>query len=76
MGAVVSKRVIRRSKSYFIFDQEMGMAPDLTVFDPPDLTVVSGILDPHGNPIKYHLAGMDPIGFIHFTDDKEEDDAA
>jgi hypothetical protein len=78
MGAVVSKLVLKyrlKRRSYNDPDLEgyYGLAPDVTVFDPPDLTVISGIIDQYGNPIKYELAGMDPIGFIHFNDDEDSE---
>ena len=54
------------------FDRGPLLLHDLAVFEPNDLTIVTGILDQHGNPIKYTLRSMDPVGFIHFSDESDE----
>lgn len=47
---------------------------DLTVWDWPDQTIVTGLLDQWGRPIKYDVPGMDPVGFIHFDDSEDEEE--
>lgn len=51
------------------------VADDLTVFDPEPQTVRTGILDARGEEIVYDINLMEPIGFIHFPDAEEDEDA-
>lgn len=66
------RRKYRVTRGDFI-DPELDhvFVPDITVYDREDQWVKTGLLDADGKPIEYLVPGMEPIGFIHYP---EEDD--